>query len=342
MTKKTRADEEEEEEEGEEIYNDVIGEERRTEENLGIEENRNIRKKVERSDNVLNLEFSGLMKPIVNYENLAREGSGNTKEKITKNDIGTKFELPRMRNSAERDIRVSLALSKLIDIDLQGGEDGEGGRTSHASMESWRRRTKGGRGLAEDAVETLISQASTSASSEDEVTRRTVKGDKGQAGHHRGYKYYAWTVLTLVFKLTLRMQTWVQILITAFILSMVSSAPTLKNKEKRPSKYKVQPFDCGVPGKIQILQIPEKCSKDSNNGGTGRLRRTYVLSPRKLKRTFGVSCCATVSEFRGYCGMYSHWKFQQTPVIEKCVSVTPEVCNQAWREGIVTLPDITN
>ena len=37
MTMKTRDDKGEEEEEGEEIYHDAIGEERRTEENLGIE-----------------------------------------------------------------------------------------------------------------------------------------------------------------------------------------------------------------------------------------------------------------------------------------------------------------
>ena len=125
----------------------------------------------------------------------------------------------------------------------------------------------------------------------------------------------------------LRMKTWVQILITACILSMVSLVPTLTNKEKRPSKYKAQLFDWGVPGKIQVLQIPEKCSEDSNEGGTDPLRRTYVLSPRKLKRTSCVSGRVTVSVFRGYCGTYSHWKYQQTPVIERSILVTPEVCN---------------
>ena len=70
-------------------------------------------------------------------------------------------------------------------------------------------------------------------------------------------------------------------------------------------------------------------------------RETYVLSPRKLKKTSGVSCCTSVFEFHGYCGAYLHWKFQQTPIIEKSVPVTPEICNKAWREGIVTLPDLT-
>ena len=155
------------------------------------------------------------MKPTVNEESLGREGSGNIKENITNNDIGRKLEITRMRNSAESNIRESLALSKLINSNLQGGKDGKGGRTSDMGMESWRRWTKGGRGLVDNTVETLISGASTSASSEDDVTRQTVKVDKEQAGHHLDYKYYAWIMITSVFKLRLRMQTWVQILITA-------------------------------------------------------------------------------------------------------------------------------
>ena len=51
-----------------------------------------------------------------------------------------------------------------------------------------------------------------------------------------------------------------QVLIAACILRMVSSVPTLAMREQRPSKYKAQMFDCGVPGKIQVL-ISEKCSK---------------------------------------------------------------------------------
>ena len=125
-----------------------------------------MRTKIERSDNVQKLEFSVLMKPIVNKENLGREGRGTIKEKITENYIGRKLELPRMRNSAE-----SFALSKLIENDLQGGEDKGRGRTNCAGMECWRRRTKEGSGLADNSVETLISRAGTSASIMDGVMR---------------------------------------------------------------------------------------------------------------------------------------------------------------------------
>ena len=63
----------------------------------------------------------------------------------------------------------------------------------------------------------------------------------------------------------------------------------------------------------QVLQIPETCSEDSNEDEATPLRKTYILSPRKLKKTSGVSCRASVSE----------------------------LCNQAWEEGILTLQDLT-
>ena len=122
----------------------------------------------------------------------------------------------------------------------------------------------------------------------------------------------------------------------------MESTPMMLNKEQRTSKYTAQMFDCGVQGKIQLLQIPETCDGASKEGEMATLRWLhYILSPRKLKKASGVSCRTSVSKFHGYCGGYSHWKFQQTPIIKKSVPVTPEICNKAWREGIVTLPDLT-
>ena len=130
-------------------------------------------------------------------------------------------------------------------------------------------------------------------------------------------------------------------MISIYIWSLGQTNPMDKIREPLPSKYSEQLFDCGVPGKIQLLQIPETCEEKSEEGEKATLRETYVLSPRKLKKTSSVTCRATVSEFRGYCVAYSHWKLQQTPIVKKSVPVTPEICNKAWREGIVTLPDLT-
>ena len=114
------------------------------------------------------------------------------------------------------------------------------------------------RGLLNHALGDTLSLASTCASSADCITRRTVKGNIEQNGHCRKYKYYVWVMLTSVFKLTSRMQAGIHKPVTTCILSMVSSVPTILSKEQRTSKYKAQLFDCGVPRKIQVLQIPER------------------------------------------------------------------------------------
>ena len=99
-----------------------------------------------------------------------------------------------------------------------------------------------------------------------------------------------WVVKTTVFNLILRMQAVILILISTCIWGMMESTPMVLNKEQRPSMYTAQLFDCGVPGKIQLLQIPETCDEGSKEGEMATLRETYVLIPRKLKKTSGVSC----------------------------------------------------
>ena len=69
--------------------------------------------------------------------------SGNIKENIMENDIGRKLEITRIWNPAESDMRESLAFSKMINSNLQGGYDREGGRTSCTGPERCRRWTEG-------------------------------------------------------------------------------------------------------------------------------------------------------------------------------------------------------
>ena len=176
-----------------------------------------------------------------------------------------------------------------------------------------------GKGLVNQARRTVLSQAGTSPDGTGCFTGRTVKAIEERGRHCRGYKHYLWVVKTTVFNLILRMQAVVCMLISTCILSMMESTPMVLNKEQRPSKYTAQLFDCGISGKIQLLQIPETCDEGSKEGEMAPLRETYVLSRRKLKKTSGVSCCASVSKFRGYCGTYSHWKCQQTPIIKKSI-----------------------
>ena len=96
------------------------------------------------------------------------------------------------------------------------------------------------------------------------------------------------------------------VLISTYVWNQGQANPLVGDFKPLLSKYSAQLFDCGLPRKIQTLQIPETCEDRSAELERETLRETYVLSPRKLKKTSGVMCRATVSEFRGYCGAYSH------------------------------------
>ena len=69
-----------------------------------------------------------------------------------------------------------------------------------------------------------------------------------------------WAVKATVFKLILRMQDVVFLLIWSMM----------------------QLFNCGVLSKIQLLPILETCDEGSKDGEMASLPETYVLSPRKL------------------------------------------------------------
>ena len=145
------------------------------------------------------------------------------------------------------------------------------------------------------ARRTELGQAGTSPDRPGCLTGRTVKFIEEGYGHCMRYKHGMWVIKSTVFSLISRIQAMVLMLISTCIWGMMEFTPMLLNKEQRPSKYTAQLFDCGVPGKIQLLQIPETCDEGSKEGEMAPLKETYVLSPRKLKKTSGVSCHASVS-----------------------------------------------
>ena len=120
------------------------------------------------------------------------------------------------------------------------------------------------------------------------------------------YITYLRDLRTSVYNWVYKMKGVLIMIISSYIWNLGQTNPTVGNKEPFPSKYSAQLFDCGVPRKIQLHQIPETCKDESTEMKRGVLRETYVLSPRKLKKTSGVMCRDTVSEFRGYCSAYSH------------------------------------
>ena len=126
---------------------------------------------------------------------------------------------------------------------------------------------------------------------------QAVKSNDG--GNRAGKKYisYLRDISKSVSNYISRMQGALLVLISAYVWNQGQASPLVGDNQPLPSKYSVQLFDCGVPGKIQMLQIPETCEDKSTERERAQLRETYVLSPRKLKKTTGVMCRAVVSDF---------------------------------------------
>ena len=97
--------------------------------------------------------------------------------------------------------------------DVMRQNDGDEGQAKHAGTMLVIRRSVVERGLVNHPRGNMPSLSSTSASSADCVTRWTVERVKEQNGHCHEYKYYVWVILTSVFKLTLRMQAVIPMLV---------------------------------------------------------------------------------------------------------------------------------
>ena len=89
------------------------------------------------------------------------------------------------------------------------------------------------------------------------------------------------TVKETVFNLLSSMHTIVLLFIYTGLWGLLKSIPVITDMDPRPSKYTAQLFNCGVPGKIQLFQIPETCNEASKEREMAVLQETYVLSPRK-------------------------------------------------------------
>ena len=147
------------------------------------------------------------------------------------------------------------------------------------------RRGRAVKGLVNYVRRAVQSQDGISPDETGCVTGRTVNSTEKQGGQYRRNKQCMWIIKATLFYLILRMQAAVLILISTCIWGMMKSNPVMMNKVQRPSKYTAQLFDCGVPRKMQLLQIPETCDEGPKEEEMAVLRETYILSPRKLKKT---------------------------------------------------------
>ena len=64
------------------------------------------------------------------------------------------------------------------------------------------------------------------------------------------------------------------VMLYMYVWNLGQTNPMARIKEPWPSKYSTQLFDCGVPGKIQLLQVPETCEETSKEREIAVLQET--------------------------------------------------------------------
>ena len=86
--------------------------------------------------------------------------------------------------------------------------------------------------------------------------------------------------------------------------------------------------DCSKPENLERIDAYTACGRHDNGLNTEHEEYTLLQRTRSQKTT-GFRCRKEVSDFRFYCGSFSHMKLLQTPIIDVTESITPEQC-RAW------------
>ena len=118
--------------------------------------------------------------------------------------------------------------------------------------------------------------------------RQTVKPTREMSRTGQEFKTHPHIVRTAVYNWISRMKVALIAMISTYVWNLGQTKPMVGIKEPLQSKYYAQLSDCGMPGKIQLLQIPETFEDRSAEVEKDTLRATFFLSPRKLKKTSGV------------------------------------------------------
>ena len=106
--------------------------------------------------------------------------------------------------------------------------------------------------------------------------RRTVNLTRGVSRAGKEYIAYLGDLSTSVYNYISRMKVALLVMISTYVWNQGQANPMVGDKKPLPSKYSAQLFDCGVPGKIQLLQIPETCEDGSTEIEREILRETYA------------------------------------------------------------------
>lgn len=108
------------------------------------------------------------------------------------------------------------------------------------------------------------------------------------------------------------------------------------------SPHQIRIHDCNIPVSLRKYVIPADCMMTSSKIPMKNLKERIsgtIVVEEQIQAISGAVCVATKSQFRGYCGAYSHWKFMSVPEIEVGINVSPQICQKALREKQFMAPD---
>ena len=99
-------------------------------------------------------------------------------------------------------------------------------------------------------------------------------------------------------------------------------------------------YDCTKPRDVFRMQEPEECQGKREETVTKFRHSTAILLAPKIQwKVEGFRCTSAISEFKGYCGAYSHFKWSEVPKIKRNVKVTGRQCLEARIKGSLLTPD---
>jgi len=118
-----------------------------------------------------------------------------------------------------------------------------------------------------------------------------------------------------------------------YLLLIFTNVNGISDKEYKESPHFLSAYDCGAPSAMRRLVLPARCMMPALVKGmsTGSLLLSgSIVQEERVRTTPGAVCSTSKSQFRGYCGAYSHWKFQEVPEVEIVFSVSTEECERAY------------
>jgi len=127
-----------------------------------------------------------------------------------------------------------------------------------------------------------------------------------------------------------------------YLLLIFTNVRGISDKEYEESPHFLSTYDWRAPSAMRRLVLPARCMMPAPAEGTSAgslLLSGSIVQEERVRTTPGAVCSASKSQFRGYCGAYSHWKFQDVPEVEVMFSVSSEECERAYITKKYLAPD---